>query len=1046
MRIESVTAEAFGPLTGDTLTLSPGLTVIHGDNESAKSSWHAAIYAALCGRRRGRGASTTDDREFAARRRPWDGNSWKVRCVVSLDDGRKVDLQHDLDGKVDCRAVDERGRDVSSDIMYDGAPDGSRWLGLNRRTFAATACVNQAELLRVLEAADELQKDLQRAAASAGKDETAAAALAALREFRKTAVGKDQANSRRPLRCAIDGQRRAVAALAEAQRAHADYLLRVVESEAAQQSAAAAGADRHQTAAAQASAERLVQAAQRLATTREAVGQATSLAQDRRAQAVKEQGRLGRAQLLSASLPDAEPASSNADDVIAQRAARAIGGWQSAPEIARLTGPTSHELQAQVDDLPPMPDGDVAVDPSVERLRDTYLRATAVADRSRRSRIDMPAVSDPLLAAAVNADPATLRWLAERLTEPVTDPDAQLVTDRDAAADKRAAAAAALDAAEQRESAALEAVRKVGAVTSPAAGPRSLGVMTTVAGALLLAIGLALIMAGRSGVGTGVAALGAGALAASALLRRSARAAATTASLGPLDTELQTARSTVRECRDQRMLAEHDYVDTNSRLEAAQATAALSAGRWHAAAAEAARLGLPVDAHQLATLAEQAQRVASRRESFERWQHEHAADQRAQRSSRDRLAEALAGRGYAENVDVLEAFSAYEHDCAARHEQARQARRREELTQQLDDRIGSERAAERAQQGREAAADELVRTVEMLGLAANDPSASMTADVDALTSRLREWLDDRSVTLQRTDEQRQRWQELQTLLDGHTLDDLAAAVSADLLAASRAEQASRSARAACDAATSDLARAAGEAGVDHPVTEQAARELLDCRRRAHDQTAALERELGQRASNHQGMVAERAQSIPNVAEAEEAVDRAQQELQRVRSLDEVLGLTSSYLQSAQDQAYSDLAPVLNNTLDRWLPEVTGGRYRRARVNPETLEVLVESETGALRSAELLSVGTTEQVYLLLRVALAEHLATKSTVSPLLLDDVTVQSDPTRTEAILRMCKALADDGRQIVLFAQEPSVATWAEKNLDGTSSRLVRLTVPKVA
>jgi ABC-type histidine transport system ATPase subunit len=65
---------------------------------------------------------------------------------------------------------------------------------------------------------------------------------------------------------------------------------------------------------------------------------------------------------------------------------------------------------------------------------------------------------------------------------------------------------------------------------------------------------------------------------------------------------------------------------------------------------------------------------------------------------------------------------------------------------------------------------------------------------------------------------------------------------------------------------------------------------------------------------------------------------------------------------------------------------------------------------------------------------------------LLLDDVTVQSDPTRTEAILRMCKALADEGRQVVLFAQEPSVAAWADSNLDGEQHTLVRLTVLSAA
>jgi len=39
MRIRSVTAHAFGPLRNKTLTFADGMTVVVGDNESAKSSW-----------------------------------------------------------------------------------------------------------------------------------------------------------------------------------------------------------------------------------------------------------------------------------------------------------------------------------------------------------------------------------------------------------------------------------------------------------------------------------------------------------------------------------------------------------------------------------------------------------------------------------------------------------------------------------------------------------------------------------------------------------------------------------------------------------------------------------------------------------------------------------------------------------------------------------------------------------------------------------------------------------------------------------------------
>jgi hypothetical protein len=45
-------------------------------------------------------------------------------------------------------------------------------------------------------------------------------------------------------------------------------------------------------------------------------------------------------------------------------------------------------------------------------------------------------------------------------------------------------------------------------------------------------------------------------------------------------------------------------------------------------------------------------------------------------------------------------------------------------------------------------------------------------------------------------------------------------------------------------------------------------------------------------------------------------------------------------------------------------------------------------------------GTTEQLFLLLRVALAQTLSGQNETAPLILDDVTAQSDQQRTAAIL----------------------------------------------
>ncbi|MFN0071144.1 MAG: ATP-binding protein [Chloroflexota bacterium] len=225
MRFEKVTAQAFGPFTDRSLELTPGLNVIWGPNEAGKSTWHAALYAGLCGMRRVRGKATTEDQRFSDRHRPWDGGPWEVGATVRLEDGRRMELRHDLAGRVNSRASDaELGRDCSAEIIADGTPDGARWLGLDRRSFAATACIRQADLLGLLSDPSVLQEQLQRAADTGGTDATAAAALERIERFRAERVGTDRASSSRPLRQALLRLETARARLAEARTAHADYL------------------------------------------------------------------------------------------------------------------------------------------------------------------------------------------------------------------------------------------------------------------------------------------------------------------------------------------------------------------------------------------------------------------------------------------------------------------------------------------------------------------------------------------------------------------------------------------------------------------------------------------------------------------------------------------------------------------------------------------------------------------------------------------------------------------------------------------------------
>ena len=136
-----------------------------------------------------------------------------------------------------------------------------------------------------------------------------------------------------------------------------------------------------------------------------------------------------------------------------------------------------------------------------------------------------------------------------------------------------------------------------------------------------------------------------------------------------------------------------------------------------------------------------------------------------------------------------------------------------------------------------------------------------------------------------------------------------------------------------------------------------------------------------------------------------------------------------------------LAPDLRQGLEARLSRVTAGRYSRVRVDPEQgLEVQIEVEDDDYRSASELSYGTLDQVYLLLRIALAEALGDKKESAPLFLDDATVHCDTDRTIRFLELLLTLSEE-RQIVVFSQEEEVRHWAEGRLVGDARhRLIEL------
>jgi energy-coupling factor transporter ATP-binding protein EcfA2 len=134
MRIEWIRATAFGGLRrGLELTLEPGLNLITGPNGSGKTTWHAALYAALCGR-----APNADGR--LDEHQPLDGHTWEVEARIRHGhDLLQVSQDLTLGRASTVTAVDDGSLlDTSPDTI-----DLMTRLGLDRDAFAATGWIEQ---------------------------------------------------------------------------------------------------------------------------------------------------------------------------------------------------------------------------------------------------------------------------------------------------------------------------------------------------------------------------------------------------------------------------------------------------------------------------------------------------------------------------------------------------------------------------------------------------------------------------------------------------------------------------------------------------------------------------------------------------------------------------------------------------------------------------------------------------------------------------------------------------------------------------------------
>ncbi len=164
-----------------------------------------------------------------------------------------------------------------------------------------------------------------------------------------------------------------------------------------------------------------------------------------------------------------------------------------------------------------------------------------------------------------------------------------------------------------------------------------------------------------------------------------------------------------------------------------------------------------------------------------------------------------------------------------------------------------------------------------------------------------------------------------------------------------------------------------------------------------------------------------------ISDIENNIKLIDEKLAEKRGELEALGMALEGVRDAERHVRSDYAPLLNERAGEILAELTDGRRGEIMVAADFSVKLKDENAPDAKRAELFSAGTYTQVYLAVRLAVAE-LVQKAEDTIVFLDDVLTGFDDERAYNAALMLKKRCGDKRQALLFSCHGRERQNAEK------------------
>ena len=154
------------------------------------------------------------------------------------------------------------------------------------------------------------------------------------------------------------------------------------------------------------------------------------------------------------------------------------------------------------------------------------------------------------------------------------------------------------------------------------------------------------------------------------------------------------------------------------------------------------------------------------------------------------------------------------------------------------------------------------------------------------------------------------------------------------------------------------------------------------------------------------------EKLENKTQIEEKLENAEEMLEELVNYNDSINIAKEALEKAYLKMKENITPRFSSNLSKAIQNISSGKYKTVKVNEED-GLIVETENGNYVQADLLSVGTIDQLYLSLRISSINELTKEN--MPIILDETFAYFDNERLKKVLEFLNKEYNQ-RQILIF------------------------------